>query len=382
MHKALGVDYMEIGAVGAQSLASTECKAPEPSSQVDGLLLPFLRANNTAASDDALACLINQAQPVIRSIIKSKLHVSFKSADGSRENQDALEIICEVQINLIAALRRLREKRSHLINSFQSYVAVITFNACSEYLRRKYPRRHGLKNRVRYLLTHRVDFSAWEIDGVMFCGLTAWRFQKRAPECLGNLRRAACGPDVLPPFNSAPASACSLPLAELVNELFHQANGPVELDELVALIANLQALKEEQPVTDVDLEELIQSSVRESLPGRSRNPALDVERRLRLERLWSEIRALPPKQRAALLLNLRDSQGGACISLFPITGVASVRELARALEMQAEELAALWNELPLDDAAIAGRLRLTRQQVINLRKSARERLARRMKDQW
>jgi hypothetical protein len=35
--------------------------------------------------------------------------------------------------------------------------------------------------------------------------------------------------------------------------------------------------------------------------------------------------------------------------------------------------------LPLDDATIAGLLGLTRQQVINLRKSARERLARRLK---
>jgi len=35
--------------------------------------------------------------------------------------------------------------------------------------------------------------------------------------------------------------------------------------------------------------------------------------------------------------------------------------------------------LPLEDAAIAERLGLTRQQVINLRKSARARLARRMR---
>ncbi len=41
--------------------------------------------------------------------------------------------------------------------------------------------------------------------------------------------------------------------------------------------------------------------------------------------------------------------------------------------------AELWNQLPLDDAAIAELLDLTRQHVVNLRKSARKRLTRRLK---
>jgi hypothetical protein len=47
--------------------------------------------------------------------------------------------------------------------------------------------------------------------------------------------------------------------------------------------------------------------------------------------------------------------------------------------MSAENLAAIWNDLPLEDIRIAELLQLTRQQVINARKSARERLARRLK---
>jgi hypothetical protein len=45
--------------------------------------------------------------------------------------------------------------------------------------------------------------------------------------------------------------------------------------------------------------------------------------------------------------------------------------------MTADDLAGLWHELPLDDRRIAERLAVTRQQVINLRKAARARLARR-----
>jgi hypothetical protein len=60
-------------------------------------------------------------------------------------------------------------------------------------------------------------------------------------------------------------------------------------------------------------------------------------------------------------------------------GIATLRQLAAALEMSAESLAETWNELPMEDSRIAELLGLTRQQVINARKSGRERLARRLK---
>jgi hypothetical protein len=56
-----------------------------------------------------------------------------------------------------------------------------------------------------------------------------------------------------------------------------------------------------------------------------------------------------------------------------------VRQLADVLEISADRFAQLWNDLPLEDARIAELLGLTRQQVINARKSGRERLTRRLK---
>jgi len=119
------------------------------------------------------------------------------------------------------------------------------------------------------------------------------------------------------------------------------------------------------------------SAVQE-LPDARPDAAVAFERRTYLHRLWEEIRALPPRQAAALLLNLRDAKGANAVSLLPLTGVASLRDIAGTLGMPALELAALWSRLPLDDATIAGTLGLSRQQVINLRKAARQRLARRM----
>jgi DNA-directed RNA polymerase specialized sigma24 family protein len=107
--------------------------------------------------------------------------------------------------------------------------------------------------------------------------------------------------------------------------------------------------------------------------------AWQVEKRMFLQRLWDELQQLPPNQRAALLLNLKDASGQGCITLFPATGVATLRQLAQVLQLTTEKFAELWNDLPLEDSRIAELLGLTRQQVINARKSGRERLARRLK---
>jgi hypothetical protein len=64
--------------------------------------------------------------------------------------------------------------------------------------------------------------------------------------------------------------------------------------------------------------------------------------------------------------------------LFLATGTASLRSVADALEMPVGTLAALWNDLPLSDIEVAIRMGCTRQQVINLRMSARKRLSNRM----
>jgi DNA-directed RNA polymerase specialized sigma24 family protein len=97
-----------------------------------------------------------------------------------------------------------------------------------------------------------------------------------------------------------------------------------------------------------------------------------------LVEVWREIALLPPRQRIALLLGLRDETGSPIASLLILLRIATFDDLAVAVELTSGQLAAIWDQLPLPDSAIAERLDLSRQQVINLRKSARERLARRL----
>ena len=69
----------------------------------------------------------------------------------------------------------------------------------------------------------------------------------------------------------------------------------------------------------------------------------------------------------------------AAIALIADLGLAGFADLARAVGLGVEELAAIWDRLPLGDLEIGERLGIPRQQVINLRSSARQRLERRFK---
>ncbi|SRR6266436_4406994 len=337
----------------------------------DAVLAPYLRALDEADASTALEKLVcERAQPVVRDVIQGKLRVGH-SPSSDLTNDEAADLAGEITLNLV---RRLRELRSNLtkeaIESFRGYVAVTAYHACDGYLRKKYPRRYSLKNQLRYVLTHHEGFAVWEgAGGVMLCGFARWQDGKRAgnqskltgfleyPELSGHLAKA--GKKLSPP--------------DLLATIFKYAREPVEFEALVSLVADLWQVK--------DLLSQSDSSDADSLAAARADSSDQLEtkmdQRTHLENLWAEIRELSLRQRLALLLSLRDSRGRGVLALLPVVGVASIPQIAAALAMSAEKLAGLWNELPLEDKAIAESLGITRQQVINLRKCARERLWRR-----
>ncbi|HYR27715.1 MAG TPA: hypothetical protein VEU30_04580, partial [Thermoanaerobaculia bacterium] len=68
--------------------------------------------------------------------------------------------------------------------------------------------------------------------------------------------------------------------------------------------------------------------------------------------------------------------GGSAIPLLVFTGVATLEEIAAALEYERADIELLWDRLPMADLEIAALLGTTRQQIISLRRAARERLER------
>jgi DNA-directed RNA polymerase specialized sigma24 family protein len=347
----------------------------EPHPKADEVLLPLLQNLDEAESDHLILQIISEhAEPIIREIIKYKLRIP-SSLDSNGNIADADDIYNDVMVELLRRLDAFRaDPQRNAIGQLRSYVAVITYHACYRHLRRVYPRRHLLKNRLRYLLTHQAGFALWEGEHKeTLCGFAAWRIASKRPAAGDKLKQLDNDQSVLAETGLLTADAASSTPADLLAAIFAYAGGPLELDEVVNAVASLWNLQDRQLLPETD----------EGTAKLSTEPGVDVaeavDRRQYLSKLWAEIGQLPLQQRMALLLNLRGAEGRGCIELFQLAGVATVEEMAAGLEMTVEQLAAIWNELPLDDLKVAERLGLTRQQVINLRKSARARLSRRMK---
>lgn len=345
-----------------------------PPENMDPLLLPFLQADDETEAQRLLAQLIaKHVQPVVREIARSKLHVArAASADGS-SGHEAEDLQGEVVLQLLDRLRHLREcPNQAAITNFRGYVAAIAYNSWTQSLRRKYPERQRLKNRLRYLVNHDGRFALWEgANDTLLCGLADWKGPNRPAFAS---RQAASESEFEQCLYDTP-NLRQLPPRALLDVLFSLSGRPIELEELVGLVARIWGIKDLHRLESTAEDDV---EVWTRLPDPRENVAAKVERRMYLAALWKEILELRPMQRAALLLNLHDTSGQDMLPLFMLVDVARLSEIAVSLDMTMQEFAELWDTLPLDDATIAKRMGITRQQVINLRKSARERLARRM----
>jgi RNA polymerase sigma factor (sigma-70 family) len=325
---------------------------------VDPVLRPFIEAEADEDAERHLAALLSdRAAPLVRRIVGRKL-----AADaGAAGAEDAEDVSSEALLAIVTKLQSLRTERPETgIESFEDYVATVTFHAFAHHLRRRHPERARLKDRLRYALTHDRALALWSTAAGLACGLAGWRPAPPSPDAalrLGTLREDARR------WSQWVARACGGPddARAALRQVLLAAGGPLEFDVVVgALSPCVAATPRADPVG------------RAGAQGDSPEDAL--ERRRAVHALWREIGALPVRQRVALLLNLRDAAGGGLLWVFPLLGVASLRQIAASLDIAATELADLWNRLPLPDQDIADRLACTRQQVINLRSAARKRL--------
>ena len=344
--------------------------------QTDSLLIRFAQTSDVDERERVLSALLTEhAEPVVSKIIRYKTR-------GAAD--DGEEIYGEVMVQLVGRLQRLRtEDNGREIEDFNSYVAVTTYNACDRHLSRKYPQRRRLKNGLRYLLTHREGFALWQDEKQNYVGgFARWQFRGNDSESslkIQSLREDARAfeRDVTVQKSWSQQKNAF----ELLTAIFGWTNAPVEIDLLVSICADWWNVTDETiEIDSSNTNKKGEERPNVQLADAGPDAFTETERRDYLQRLWNEIADLPTRQRAAVLLNLKDENGRGVIDLWLVIGVATVEKIAAVLEMSVEAFAELWNDLPLDDNRIAERLNLTRQQVINLRKSARERLARRMRD--
>jgi DNA-directed RNA polymerase specialized sigma24 family protein len=324
----------------------------------------YVSATNESESAEMLAALLDQViDPQIRSLVRNKLHVTLRTADDSKANQDALDLVGDIRGLILKKLGALRAAATgQQIADLDAYVRTVAANSINHSFRQRYPRRLRLKNQLRYLLSHDARFAIWQdAHGDWLCGMAGCTETAVSPSRLFDHAARA--------FENSPGSLENSDISEIVRKVFDGLTGAAHFRDLVSVIYDLWRIEEPSEVA----EEAGYNAV-------DRNWQLQekLEQGAFLKAIWDAIGELPVRHRAALLLNLRDRDGDGLIALLPATRVASIAEIARQLEFPLEQFAAIWHELPWDDNRIAQYLGLTRQQVINLRQSARATLRRRM----
>jgi DNA-directed RNA polymerase specialized sigma24 family protein len=246
---------------------------------------------------------------------------------------DVEDLRSQVVLRLLKRLTSL--SASEPIDSFPDYVAVVTYHVVDDYVRSRDPQRALMANRLKYVLTRNPAFALWQAGPELVCGLAGWKGSHPAP------------------LDVASTMDCDR-IDDSLASLFRETGRALPFQAVVTLF--------------------VRSRAPEVVDSTDEDASKRVESRQLLGRLWKEILDLPSRQRVALLLNLRDSG----LPQFILCGIATFDAVASAIGWSAETLASSWNELPFDDARIAKLLGATPQQVINLRKSARARMERRM----
>src|SRR5258708_17527693 len=128
----------------------------------DPLLAPFIGAADGGVGIRHVERLVvEHAAPLIRRIV-------WRCARSDRHlrEQDADDVISTVTLRLVRKLRLLGAEQGS-IRQFDDYVATLTYNTVYDFLRRRFPQRSRLKNRLRYALTRDSRLSLWSAPSGM-----------------------------------------------------------------------------------------------------------------------------------------------------------------------------------------------------------------------
>jgi hypothetical protein len=339
--------------------------------RADPALEPYLSAAGEEEARERLGDLLaGIAAPLVKRVIRRQLG----GRGGGVPEPDLEDLHSTTLMRLQLHLSSVRAGDNPPMASFADYVAVTAFNSCSAYLMAREPERTRLRHRVRYVLRKDPRLATWTGPAhESVCGLAAWE-GRTAEVDPGRLEALAA--DVVAGQGREPAR-----LGAQVRAIVAAYGAPCRFESLVNALAAALDVHDEAPAPLAAEEEATPVRRRRApeLADGAPTALAALEARQALEQLWAEILELLPNQRTALLLNLRDDGGGDMFGALLAAGLAPPEEVAASLGLDGAELSSLLPELPLEDLRIAERLGLTRQQVINLRKSARLRLGRRMR---
>jgi hypothetical protein len=339
--------------------------------RLDPVLLPFVKTQSDSEQAELDQLLSLYVMPLVKRIIGHNF-----SSLSSKRKQDEEDLCSDVIERTLMRLRNLKEDpEAESIENLQDYIAMIVHNTWNSYLRCQFPERLRLKNRIRYALTNVKGLALWKVSGSRWCcGMRSWQNVVLTPNRISmeDLKENSS----LLQFLKKLRDPIYAELPDFLERIFQCAGQPLELEELVTLVFAISGSVERKNESEIGGTGI---PIFHVIADRKTSALIKLESQNYLKLIWQEIQQLPKPQRIALLLYLRDEQGNDVVSLFHTARIATIAQIAIEIGMTAVALAEIWNDLPMEDLRIAEYLRITRQQVINLRKSARKRLARRIK---
>jgi len=298
--------------------------------------------------------LLEEVAPVVAKVIRLRLRgIPSAEADDLKQN---------VLVKLLQWLRRPASERAQ-VQDFVGFAARTAHNECHNYLREKAPARLRLKHNLRNLLTKHTDFAVWKIHNQTLCGFAAWegmgpRLQPPPafePRCESNT-------EVEIQCSSLSREATST--ARLATEIFRHSGRPIELDDLVDLVARLKgicttSLEESLPNDDVAKENspyMVEARCDESLAIREL-----------LACVWEQVLRHSPLQRRAYFYTSEDERGDSLLIRLLSENVVTVRQLCAGLELSRAELISVLEQLPMTVAAAAKEIGAPTYQISNWR---------------
>lgn len=332
--------------------------------QKEVLLMDFLSAKTEIDAENFLNRLFEETIiPQIRKVLASYITLSSDEKD---------EIQSDAQTRILAKLWKLRAENAPTkpIRDFSAYISTITFNSRKDFILRKQPEWRRIDYRLRRLKEEKdcVWHFFSDADGNEFVGLKKGEKQHSEIE-LEEIISLIC--EKYP-------NHLFLKTQELVPSILEIARGAMTKNEMIK--ASLE-ITESANFEEIELPE----EMSEFLSHSEDEYLLSQRQTGFLHRIWDEIKTFPPNQRKVLLLSLKESRRTEAVSLLLKKRIATIKEIADALEISLEGFSDIFAKLPMTSQEIAEFLDIKdsektskEQKIDNLRRIARDLLRRRL----
>lgn len=317
-NRALPLSSVRAGLAGGARghpavMSNTRCDMPDPPPASLEVRAPETAENIASA-----------ALPVIRRVLARRLGFHLHH-HGQAANPEAEDLAQEVLQKLVSQQRALAGSHSRAHPNWLGLIHEIAEHACTDFLRRRHWQRQSLKGKLHWLLAHRQPWALWQEEGgEWWCGHATDRGRINA--------RAA--PARLAPLQENPHAVMQREIPTLVIEqaelpvlvaaIFQLTGGTLRFEELVTIVAHLQGLTDEPPVSLADERHRLAETMADPHAGIH----AELEAAQSMRHIWLALRRLTWRQCRAVLLGGQARAGDDIPSLLLDSGAATLEERA------------------------------------------------------